>query len=297
LFPLHSECAVGINAQGPEWETFTQYITKFGKDRIFAGDYSKYDLRMPAQLVLSAFRVLIDIARECGYSENDVRIMEGIASEIAYPLMAYNGDLIQLFGSNPSGQNMTVFINGLVNSLLIRCYLAWKGVIPKVHARDAIAFLTYGDDVKGSVHPNFNISIKEYSVFLERYDMVFTMPDKDSELVDLMKDEDADFLKRKNVFVPELNMHLGALDENSIFKSLHTVLRSPAVSLREQCMMNIDGALREWFAHGRDVYELRRSQMQTIASNCAIEHGCSGLRLTYDDRVRNFCDRYNVDTC
>lgn len=294
VFPLVSECAVGINAQGPEWEAFTQHINKFGVDRIFAGDYSKYDLRMPAQLVLAAFRILIDIARECGYTAEQVSIMEGIATEVAYPLMAYNGDLIQLFGSNPSGQNLTVFINGLVNSLLVRCYLGSMDLIPKHKARDLISFLTYGDDIKGSVKSGFPISIKGYAEFLSQYDMVFTMPDKDSELVDLMHDDDADFLKRKNAYVPEINMHLGALDENSIFKSLHSVLRSSSVSLREQSMMNIDGALREWFAHGRDVYERRREQMQQIAELHELAHGCEGLHLTYNDRIQVFCEKYNI---
>jgi hypothetical protein len=296
LFPLDSECAVGINAQGPEWEQFTEHIGKFGKDRIFAGDYSKYDLRMPAQLVLAAFRILIDIAELCGYSDDHIRVMEGIATEIAYPLMAYNGDLLMLFGSNPSGQNLTVFINGIVNSLLVRCYLFSLKLIPRVRARDVVAFLTYGDDIKGSNNSKYPISIKGYAAFLAKYDMVFTMPDKNSELVDLMKDEDADFLKRKNVYVPEIQMHLGALDEMSIFKSLHTVLRSPAVSLKEQCMMNIDGALREWFAHGREVYEMRRKQMQEVASLGGIAHGCSGLELTYDDRIFAFAERYQTQS-
>ena len=295
VFPLVSECAVGINAQGPEWETFTQHITKFGNDRIFAGDYSKYDLRMPSQLVLAAFRILIDVARDCGYTPDDIVVMEGIATEIAYPLMAYNGDLVQLFGSNPSGQNLTVFINGLVNSLLVRCYLADSGYLPKYKARDIISFLTYGDDIKGSAKPGFNISIKDYAAFLSKFDMKFTMPDKDSELVDLMCDADADFLKRKNVFMPEVGMHLGALDEDSIFKSLHSVLKSPAVSLTEQCTMNIDGALREWFAHGRDIYETRRAQMQKVADEAGISHGCSGLSLSFDDRITIFEEKYKIE--
>jgi len=101
MLPLSSECAVGINAQGPEWDQLAKHVMRFGKDRILAGDYSKYDLRMPAQVMFVAFRVMMDIAKYCGYSNRDLTIMEGIATDICYPLMAYNGDLIQHYGSNP----------------------------------------------------------------------------------------------------------------------------------------------------------------------------------------------------
>jgi hypothetical protein len=45
--PLISECAVGINSHGPEWHALATHMKHFGEDRIIAGDFSKYDLRMP----------------------------------------------------------------------------------------------------------------------------------------------------------------------------------------------------------------------------------------------------------
>jgi hypothetical protein len=97
-----------------------------------------------------------------------------------------------------------------------------------------------------------------------------------------------------NVVNPETGLIFGALDESSIFKSLHSVLKSTAVSNEEQCMSNIDGALREWFAHGRDIYELRRAQMQRVAQLADITHGCDELHTTYDECVDRFCEKYGV---
>jgi hypothetical protein len=236
-------------------------VKSYGDDRILAGDYSKYDLRMPAQVMFVAFRILIDLARECGYSERAVAIMEGVATDICYPLMAYNGDLIQHYGSNPSGQNLTVYINSIVNSLLFRC--AYFHVTrDRLHVppfRDVCALITYGDDAKSSVRedfPEFNhIAVAK---FLEGRDMKFTMPDKESDPTEYMMDEDADLLKRSNVYCEETGMIMGALDEDSIFKSLHCVIKSSALTPEQQAMENIDGALREWFSHGREVYEMRR---------------------------------------
>lgn len=294
MLPLDSECAVGINSQGPEWDTLSSFIKKHGEDRILAGDYSKYDLRMPAQVMLAAFRILIDIGRHCGYSERDISIMEGLATDITYPLMAYNGDLIQLYGSNPSGQNMTVFINGIVNSLLFRCaFFHIKGIDTKEDFRSVVALGTYGDDAKSSVkkgHDDFNhIALAK---FLEDRDMKFTMPDKKSTPTPYMKDVDADFLKRKNVFSPDTNQIMAALDEDSIFKSLHANLKSQALTKEQQAMQNIDGALREWFNHGRAVYEFRREQMQRVAQKADIAHGCRMLNISYDECLENWRAKY-----
>jgi hypothetical protein len=296
MFPILSECAVGVNAHGPEWDQLAKEMKKFGADRIFAGDYSKYDLRMPAQLIIAAFDVMITIAKECGeYTAEDLVVMRGIATEIAYSCVAYNGDLIIHLGSNPSGQNMTVYINCIVNSLLMRCsffhlYPADEG--PPKPFRHAVAALTYGDDVKGSVRKGFDwFNHISYANFLEARDMKFTMPDKTSTPTPYMMDDAADFLKRKNVWNEDTQHIHGALDEMSIFKSLHSVLQS---TMGEDAHVagNIDTALEEWWHHGRDIYNLRHRQMVEIAQASNLLGACRTLGLTYDDRLAAWKEKY-----
>jgi hypothetical protein len=48
-----AECAVGINSHGPEWQEFHEHATKFGMDRLFGGDYGKYDQKLPSQLIFA----------------------------------------------------------------------------------------------------------------------------------------------------------------------------------------------------------------------------------------------------
>jgi hypothetical protein len=298
IIPLVSECAVGINAQGPEWDQLAKHIRKYGEDRILAGDYAKYDLRLPAQVMFASFRIMMDMAKHCGYSDRDLEIMEGIATDICYPLMAYNGDLIQHIGSNPSGQNLTVYVNSLCGSLLMRCaYFYILRDHERVPAfRKVCALTTYGDDVKGSVkkdYPEFNhISVAD---FLKERDIIFTMPDKTSTPTPYMTDASADFLKRHNIYCEDTGMIMGALDEGSIFKSLHAVLKSTAITKEQQAMFNIDGALREWFQHGREVYEKRRAQMIEIAKEADIIHGCTVVHETYDDRLAEWKEKYCPD--
>jgi hypothetical protein len=294
LFPALTECAVGLNCVGPDWEEFQAHISKFGKDRILAGDYSKYDLRMPAQITFAAFKVLISIAKYCGYSEEDLTIMRGIATDICYPTIAFNGDLLQFIGSNPSGHNLTVYINSIGNSLLFRC--AFFSMVKGHTFRSVCALGTYGDDAKSSVKEGFDqfnhISVANF--FAER-DMKFTMPDKTSTPTPYMKDEDADFLKRMNNYIPELGRHVGALDENSIFKSLHANLMKKRALAKELAAQNIDGAIRDWFFHGREVFEKRVAQMKQVAEEAEIDHMCHMLNETFDSRVKAWFDRYEPE--
>ena len=298
LFPLVSECAVGVNAQGPEWNDLAVHMRKFGLDRILAGDYSKYDLRMPASLIIAAFKVLVNIAEECGqYSSDDIMIMKGICTEIAFSCVAYNGDIIIHRGSNPSGQNLTVYINCIVNSLLLRC--AYYHMYPVENGnpepfRQNVAIMTYGDDVKGSVRSGFDwFNHMSYAQFLKERGMVFTMPDKESEPTPYMKDSDADFLKRHNLYSEDTGLIHGVLDEASIFKSLHTVLKSSSVSTLDQSAMNIDGALREWWQYGPEMYEKRRAQMQKVAQRAGITHMCDELETSYANRLAMFKEKYD----
>lgn len=297
LFPIDSECAVGVNTMGPEYDQLIRYMKKHGDDRILALDHSKYDIRMAAQLTLAAFDVLLQLAAFCGYSERDLTIMRGVASDICYPVIAYNGDLIQLFGSNPSGQNMTVYINSIANSLLLRAsyYHIFKDmVVPPF--KEVVAIMTYGDDVKGSVKEGYDeynfLTIQEY---LASRGMVITPPDKTSDPVPFMRDEDADFLKRSTVYHPELGLYLGALEEKSIFKSLTTVIASNAISLEEQCVQNIDGALREFAFHGREKYELRRQQLARVAELHGMAASCPMLQKSFNTFLLEYCERYGLD--
>jgi hypothetical protein len=286
------ECAVGVNAEGLDWEYLWELSMSKGKDRVLAGDYSKYDVRMPAQVTLAAFDILLDIARQCdGYTSEDIALMEAVVSEMVYPFIAYNGDLLQLFGTNPSGQNLTVIVNSLVNVLLLRC--AFYTIYPDKDFKESCSFMTYGDDVIGTVAqdcPLFNHL--SYASFLGEHDMVFTMPDKESTPTEYMQEKDVDFLKRKCVMNDDLGCKVGLLSEESIFKRLHSHLVSKELSLEMHSATNIDSCLHDWFYYGREVFEDRRSKLLQVAKACDIENYCQGFEVSYEQRVLNWRHKY-----
>lgn len=297
--PLLSECAVGINSHGPEWEALHQHITKHGSERTFGGDYGKYDQKLPSQVIIAALRILIDCARECDYGDEDIRIMESMVGDIVYAYIAFNGDLIGLIsGGHISGNSLTTIINGICGSLNLRCYFFSRYPPTTFETRkkfvDCVALMTYGDDNVGSVKDGTDFTIKGCSKFLELYGQVYTMPDKTSELRDYLEEDEVEFLKRKSVYHPKLGMHIGALADKSIYKSLHCFMRTKNTVETEEfaSAVNIDGALREWFNHGESKYEAQRLMMCEVAERAGISHMCTGLHTTYNERVVEWYTNY-----
>ena len=297
--PLVSECAVGINSHGPEWDEFHKHVLHFGNDHLVGGDYGKYDQKLPSQLLLAALRILIDIARECNYTTEDITVMESMAGDIVYSLIAFNGDLIGLqSGTHISGNSLTVILNGVCGSLNLRNYFYSK-YSEEIHFQDVAHMMTYGDDNIGSASPDYpEFNIKGISDFLAGYGQVYTMPDKESELTAYLKPDEFEFLKRSSVYHEDLGVHVGALLDKSIFKSLHCYMRPKGCpnTPSEACALNIDSALREWFNHGRDTYESKRILMKDVAARADITHMCTMLDETYDDRVANWHHTYVAKT-
>jgi hypothetical protein len=63
-----------------------------------------------------------------------------------------------------------------------------------------------------------------------------------------------------------------------------------------QCIGNIDGAAREWFAHGEQVYEMRRAQLRAIADDHDLGNMVQELDKSYKDRIGDWIIKYRSDT-
>ena len=304
MHPLKSECAVGINCHGPEWEEFYQHAVKHGIDRLLAGDYKDYDTSISAQQLLISLGLLIACARKLiGYTGEHIVIMKAMSGDIVFAYIAIDGSLISLQeGSHISGNSLTVIINSLCGSINLRCcyYSIYPYDVERMDLRkafqDFVAMMTYGDDNLGSVSKEEKqFTIKKFSEFLEQYGQTYTMPDKDSELMDFLPPEEFEFLKRKSVYIPEIGAHVGALVEKSIFKSLHCLLwpKGRRGGELEASAENMDTALREYFNHGREVYESRRSQFKRVAEDNGITNSMATLEWTFDDRVAEWKEKYS----
>jgi hypothetical protein len=306
--PLITECAVGINSHGPAWTQLIEHVSKYGKERMVAGDFTAYDQNMSCHLTLLAYQILIHIAVASGnYTDDDIKIMQGIATDVCFPVINLNGELMQMHGTNPSGQNLTVYVNSIVNSLYQRyIYYAiypmdqYTGVF-----QDHVALTTYGDDNLMSVskdRPYYNHTTmqKEYA----KIGLTYTMADKESESVPYLPLEKTDFLKRKSRFDPNYvfeengqqyeGMYLALLDETAIFKSLHCNAISASATRDEVALSCLESAMSEWFLYGESVYEARRKQMTHVVELMEYQNLIGSTLMPYSVRESLWMENYGI---
>ncbi len=297
MHPLICESMVGMNCMSDEWEQWVNYCRQDGFDACFAGDYKSYDTKMPAQLIAAALKMAGTLMRASGnFSEEDMAIFDGICTEMINPVVAFNGTLVEFSAGHISGNNLTVHVNNWCNSLLKR--IGFLNIEVRKHEsfpytfRDCEKGGNYGDDCKAAVNTSRvkYWNMKSYAAFLKEHGMEYTMPDKTSEMVEFMKWEDAEFLKRTDSYIPEINCVVGKLDETSIFKSLHSNLKSDVLSPTDHAIACMDGAAFEFFAHGRTVYDTRIAQLQQVAQEMHIRP--TGVYKTFDMRVEEWLETY-----
>lgn len=294
LNPLLTECAVGVNPISREWDELGKHISKYGKHRVLAIDYKKYDLRMPAQLTLCALKLMRRMAEICGYTPHDLKIMEGIATDICWPMSAYNGDLLMLIGSNPSGQNLTVYLNGIVNSLLHR--MGFFHVYPNVTTtfRQCASLVTYGDDAAGSTkwwYNNYNmVTLRD---FFAKHDITITMAEKDAAFRPYIQMSECDFLKRSFREDPEFGCAVGPLACDSIYKSLSSIVKSKVVSPEEVSAANLVGAADSFFLHGRETFNTNIQKLRQISRIHNLDHMTHALTVDFDTRLEKWKSMYS----
>nr|UUW20911.1 MAG: RNA-dependent RNA polymerase [Xiaogan marna-like virus 1] len=279
--PFIFEASPGCAAQSAEWEEYYEYLTKFGYDRLVAGDYGKFDKKMAAYLILKAFWILIQLHKAAGWTDEQCLPLWCIAEDTAYAFCNFGGDLVQFFGSNPSGHPLTVIINCLVNALYMRyCFvnLAPKEFETGIHQtgdrtydiarnfKKFVALLTYGDDNTMGVSretPWFcHTSIQRV---LATIGVEYTMADKESESVPYIHIRDVSYLKRRWRWDEDIQAVVCPLEEASIKKMLTWCLPSGEESPEFHMASVMVSAINEWFWYGRETFEHERAWLIKLA--------------------------------
>lgn len=265
------ECAVGTVAQSAEWGVLYEHVTRFGDDRIVAGDYSAFDKRMPPAIILGAFEILIRMATNSGhFDDEDVRVLWGIAYDTAYPTVDFNGDLVQFWGSNPSGHPLTVIINSLANSIYMR--LAYKDLVGTTRTfSDDVSLLTYGDDNIMSVRTGVPFGHTDVAAYFASKDIGYTMADKEAESIPFIHISQASFLKRTWVFDDDVCGYLAPLEETSIHKMICSTVTSSSITEEEQCAEVIISAHSEYFFYGKAVFKEKDKLFKKLIAQTNLE--------------------------
>jgi len=261
------ESAPGMEAQTVAWDHLYHYITQHGTNQMVSGDFKDYDISMRPHVILWAFEAIVTFMRKSGATEEHCRMVESLGFDIAFALVDFNGTLVTLFGKNPSGQALTVVINGIVNCLYMRyCYVSLSPelVDPLRSWNDSIALITYGDDNNIGVSqecPWFNHTA--IARVLADCNITYTMADKERQSVPFISIEEVDFLKRKYRYEPELGAVVAPLEIASIHKMLMIGVLSQ-LTPEAQAIAVARSALDEAFFHGKEVFEFWYRQIHEM---------------------------------
>jgi hypothetical protein len=287
------ESGPGVVAQSLEWEEIRQHLTKFGDDRIVAGDYAKFDKRMPANVILAAFQLIASICERAGYSPEDLAVVRGIGMDTAFPVVDFNGDLIEFFGSNPSGHPLTVIVNGIANCLYMRyCYTVLNPLQECESFQKNVALMTYGDDNIMGVSkdtPWFNHT--EIVRVLAEVDIGYTMADKDAESVPYIHIDESNFLKRTWRFDDDIGAYVAVLDHSSIEKMTTVCVAKGNISPQQHSIAVISTAIREYFWYGRQIFEEKKQMFLDVISENNLDLCVEDSTFpTWEELYRDFWD-------
>lgn len=285
------ESAPGTVTQSSEWGEIRSYLTHFGTDRIVAGDYKAFDKTMPPEFILAAFEIIIDVCRAAGFTEEQLRVVWGIGTDTAYPLYDLNGDLVEFYGSEPSGHNLTVIINGLVNCLYMRyAYIVLNPEHEATSFKDNVHLMTYGDDnVLGVSRTASWFDHTAIQKVLADHGVTYTMADKEAQTVPYIKIQDVSFLKRTWRYEEELEDYLCPLEHESIEKMLITCVASKSVAREYQGISAISSAVQEYFFYGKTTF-IKRSQLleDIVAQSELSQYVESSTFPTWNTLVERF---------
>lgn len=259
---LDSECAAGMNCYGPAWNDLYDYLTFGGTvlDRFGDGDYSHYDKDMLAIAINLAYEGLTAMCKQSGnFSLQDYVVQRGIKTDVCYPIVDHNGDVMMHYVGHCSGHALTVIINSIVNSIYMRAVYSNITGNPAEKFDEEIRLMVLGDDnIWNSLNHLYHFN--SIAAAMARLGLSYTPGDKSGESPDYKNVSQTTFVKRTFRYVN--GKMVAPLDLESTLKSFTCYEDRGNVTYPEILAQSYLSALREWSLHGQNVFNMMKSKVE-----------------------------------
>lgn len=287
------EAAPGLEAQSKEWDGLYHYITRYGENQIVCGDFSGFDSTMRSNFLRAAFDLIEDFHAACGATDQHLRMLRSLSYDIIFPLVEFNGDLVEFNGKNPSGQPLTTILNCIINSMYIHySYLKLNPDKTLDDYYDNVSLMTYGDDnIFGVSNKKKWFNHTSVSNVLGTIGVTYTMADKKTDSIPYIHISEADFLKRKWRYEPETCTMLCPLAEDSIVKSLMIGIKSKNICEKEHAANIILSAHGEFFWHGKIMFTRWDEILHTFVEDFNLHRYLPRELPKWEDYVNEYFDR------
>jgi hypothetical protein len=242
--------AVGINMHSQADALFKR-LRDFS-DKWMAGDYGSFDQGMPYQIGQASNTIVYEVLKEFGYNESALLVVKGLLTENLHPLVNMNNDVFERPALQPSGKYATAEDNSLRGLVMLMYGFYADPRNSNLDFFEVVLPVTYGDDLICSVKPcvsdRFN-NVSYSAVVVDIFGMDYTTADKKRVETPFDEIERVQFLKRSFNYHESIDMIVGALDPDSIYKALKWYLPSKNVTHREQFLATCFSMLWESFMH------------------------------------------------
>lgn len=284
--------APGLDASGPEWHQLYRWLTF--SPNIIAGDFAAFDITQDADELAVVYRFIRLFAKALGADQEHIDMMEACEKDTIFPLINFFGTLIRT-PLNPSGQSLTVIVNGLINifrtiTLYVLLELDDESPEENIFALcdkffSNVRLMTYGDDnIMASRDDRFNHTYLQDAY--AQMGITYTMADKEKESVPFISMEDATFLKRKWAYLPEVDAMVAPLDEVSLIKMLYLHIPSKIEPAKQQMAQTLLTNHGEWFFYGKQCFDEWDSRLKRYAVELELDDYINFP--TFEDYVRRY---------
>ena len=283
--PYETHIIGTVNAGSHQWKGIFKYITRFGR-LVTDGDQNSMDTRHRALMKYYA-EVMCQLARRLGYSEEDIRMVERIATALARYCLEMEGDFFVVCSGLVSGRADTLICNS-INLILIFYYallhLCPEGVDLPADVREVISLLITGDDSAMNARDDIKSWYNGQSVAKVAKDLGYVMTaGNKSDKIDWVDISSIQYLKRG--FREDGEYVWAPLAKDSIFKALSycTGIRDRDL-LVERDRAASHSAVREAFLHGPEFMADLVSRLSSIFPDEDYP-SYDSLKLDYDAGV------------
>jgi hypothetical protein len=291
--------APGLDAQGPEWHELYEWLSDYSTD-VIAGDFKAFDITQDAEELHIVYATMRLLAEKLGASQQHLSLMEACEKDTIFPLINYFGTLIRT-PLNPSGQSLTVIVNGLMNvlrTMTLYALLPHEDISVRETLRsffDHVRLMTYGDDNIMTVRdkPSFNHTFLQNAY--ATMGITYTMADKEKESVPYITFDEATFLKRSWRYDVETETFLAPLDKTSMIKMLYLHIPSKVVSDEVQMIQTIQTNHAEWFHYGRETFSEWDQRLRMYAREIGVSEEV--VFHTWDFYMERYMSKGKIQQC
>jgi energy-coupling factor transporter ATP-binding protein EcfA2 len=286
---VYSECYGSMNAGSIEWNNLANRLF-VPNSKLIDMDFKKYD-RSHMLVVLRAVAWFFKrMALTVGYTELEAKRTYYSVLQICWHLVFYQSDVFIEIGHMSSGFLLTLIMNSLINSFLMRCAFQELTARPLREFRKLVRVATVGDDNASSVSDEIAdvFNVVTIAKIYEKYGYHVTNADKSAELKPFVSREDIVFLKRHFVFSSETNTYLAPLEKDSIYKALcFDKADSKSDSPISRLVDIANSCQREFFLHGKKEF----LEFQELLRETKDAKGIPFRLLDYDSLMVEYWEK------